>query len=283
MQRLAFVILSMISIWLFFFGIQDRFCIDNISPHHADHLTWPSRIEPVLSDDLATIFDQPYTYLGKGRQSYAFVSNDGSYVLKFIKFTYLKPSFFNNTNHAAGQLKRLHRVLLGYQLAFEKDRENTGLIYVHFQKTHHLGKKLQVTDRFKLKHRIDLDEVFFVVQKKGVMTRDRMKALLQNHKMDQAKEQIGKILELYVSEYRKGLYDSDHNVMSNTGFVGDRAVRLDAGRLKEDDSFKKVEIFKQDLEKITHQRFKKWILKNFPQYFDELMQAIEIKTQEIIG
>jgi hypothetical protein len=65
--------------------------------------------------------------------------------------------------------------------------------------------------------------------------------------------------------------------------VGDRAVRLDAGRLKEDDSFKKVEIFKQDLEKITHQRFKKWILKNFPQYFDELMQAIEIKTQEIIG
>jgi len=42
--------------------------------------------------ELAQILNQKFSYIGKGAQCYAFVSDDQLYVLKFFKFKHLKPN-----------------------------------------------------------------------------------------------------------------------------------------------------------------------------------------------
>lgn len=281
MRLLISCLLLIVGAFFLFFAARDPFSLDNISPYHAEHLGWILPATPTpLPKEFDSLFNQPFTYLGKGRQTYVFLSADQKYVVKFIKFTYLKPSFFRPKKE---QLKRLQRVLTGYQLAFDRDRENTGVLYIHFQTTDHLKKKIQVKDKYHFKHWIDLDQVYFILQKKGVMTRHRLKTLLKNKEVDTAKQQIRKILDLYVAEYKKGLFDSDHNVIDNTGFIDQDPIRLDVGRLKSDETIKRPEIFKEDLEKIAQHRLRKWIKKCFPQYYEELMADINDKMDEILG
>lgn len=266
--------------------LKDDFRIDNISPKHGEHLSWnlPEVSENSL-DGLQSILNQHYTYLGKGHQSYAFLSADGQYVLKFIKFTYLKPSllaFFDSKYTQMGQLKRLQRVLTGYSLASRLDPENTGVEYIHFKKTDNLKKTISVTDRYGFNHQINLDEAFFIIQKRVSVTSEILGTLLKNKNPEEAKKKIRQIFDLYVNEYKKGLFDTDHNVMSNTGFSEDKAIRLDVGRLKLDPKMKNPEYFKSDLEKISKIRLQKWIKKYFPHYFDELVNDIENKMKEIL-
>lgn len=275
--------------FILYVELRDDFSLANISPEKADHLGWALPSQPVQPpQDLDLFLNRSYSYLGKGHQSYAFISDDGKYVLKFIKFTYLKPSRWPSwlppykKQSRKGQLKRLQRVLIGYDLAFKKDQENTGVSYIHFQKTDYLNKKIQVIDKYGFSHTIDLDQVYFILQKKASVTRDLLKFLLKNQRLPLAKQRIRQILDLYVSEYKKGLYDTDHNVMSNTGFIDGHPIRLDVGRLKFDPEMQKPEFFKADLEKISSQRLRKWIKKNFPQYYDELAADIESKMNEIL-
>lgn len=289
MSQRYYVLLIPLLLGVLFFTYQegkDEFRADNISPSHADHLSWDApEVSKNPPDQLDSILSKNYHYLGKGHQSYAFLSDDQQYVLKFIKFTYLKPSllaYYDSKYTQKGQLKRLKRVLTGYDLAYHLDQENTGVTYIHFQKTIDLQKQIQVSDRYGFKHAINLDDTYFIIQKKATVTSDVLSQLLKNEHVETAKKRIRQILDLYVSEYRKGLYDTDHNVMSNTGFIDDEAIRFDVGRLKLDPKMKNVQQFKSDLEKVSKERFQKWIKKRFPQYFDEIINDIENKVKEIL-
>ena len=62
----------------------------NFSVSHIILDNWtPAKIIPANSlaeiAQAKIVLDQPFTYLGKGRQSFVFISQDGNYVLKFVK------------------------------------------------------------------------------------------------------------------------------------------------------------------------------------------------------
>jgi hypothetical protein len=290
MRRASFIILGIFifaGVFFIYEEIFDTFSVKNISFDGESHPEWSlPPLSPVQHDEINAILSKPFAYLGKGHQTYAFVSDDQQFVLKFIKFTYLKPSSTlgwlpslpaikkYRERQQKWKQKRFLRVFAGYRLAYEANSDRTGIVYVHLVKSNDLNKVITVTDRFGLNHQIDLDQAFFIVQRKGVMTREALTYLLTHQDVAGAKQKIQQIFDLYLDEYKKGLTDSDHNVMYNTGFVGEKAIHIDVGRMTQNQD-KDPEKFKTDLKKIAQKRFGKWLKANYPDYYAEIHLDME--------
>jgi len=239
-------------------------------------------VDPPTSDQttlLNTIFSRPIRYLDRGRQSYVFSSDDRQYVIKFFDAGVLKPSLFGRS--LATLEKRTKRLFEGYQVAYTKSRDVTGLVYTQLAPTKLGGLKGRVIDRFGFEHSIYLERVPFVVQKKVIPTREVITELLEKGEVEKAKLRLRAIVDLYVSEYQQGLIDGDRNFMYNSGFIDGNVVRIDAGRLRIDTRYKDIEVFYPDLKKIALGRVSGWLGRHFPEYKKLLLADMKAKLEEI--
>lgn len=262
-----------------YYRLTDDFRLDNIKYEIAYEPTWDFPPPPKSElDQLRTILQQPFSYIGKGAQCYAFASQDQKYVLKFFKFKHLKPHwlvdlippvypFTTYKQHVAERKQRkLHGVFEGYAIAYKGNKEESAILYLHLMPTNYLKQKVKVIDKIGISREIDLDDVVFLVQLKGDTLRTRMHRLLGENRVDNAKETLTKIVAMYFSEYQKGMYDRDHGVMHNTGFIGERPFHLDVGKFSLDDSKRTTEGFKDDLEHVVW-KIDLWIKNNYPQHY----------------
>lgn len=232
---------------------------------------------PPFTPQIEQILNQKFNWLDHGHQVFVFESEDKNYVLKIFKFKKLRPTWFDSLlqhipfMHSYAEyrhekrLRRLDRLFKGYNVAFKYDKEHTGILYVHLLPSHHLHKKIIVQDRLGFSHKIHLDKIIFAIQERAKKTKDVLIDLLDKGEISKAKERIGHLLEMYKSEYAKGIIDLDHNIIYNTGFIGDRPMRLDVGRLTIDERMKEVEYSKSDIENITEKRLYPWIKKHYPE------------------
>ena len=97
-QRLIWVVL-LITITFFssrvYYRLTDDFRIANMTYELPYNTDW--EIEPLThseKENLHSILSQPFYYIGKGAQSYAFMSEDKKHVIKFFKFKHLRPNWF---------------------------------------------------------------------------------------------------------------------------------------------------------------------------------------------
>lgn len=226
------------------------------------------------------ILEQPFTYLDRGKQSFAFASKDGQYVLKFFDFGAIKlaaPLPFPKKNG----LKKLSRLFNGYRNAYEKDLDHTGILFLQLSPNPFLKHTANVIDRFGWHHIISLNEMPFVIQFKAIPTRLVIAKLLEKGDVAAAKHYLGLIIDMYLSEYQRGLYDRDHNFMYNTGFVENVPIRIDAGRLRYDERYKNPDFYLKDLKKVSLNRVEGWLQRHFPQYRADIMSEMQRKIQEI--
>lgn len=239
------------------------------------------------------LLDQPFHFLGKGNQSYAFESQDQKYVLKFFRFKHLKPSWFlewmpaipflaeDQKKKERSKQKRLERVFRSYKIAYALDQDNTGVLFIHLNRSKHLQQTMTVIDKLGFKHSVELDSTIFILQEKGRICKEVLGELLKKRKVSETKQKIRALLDMYVSEYKRGLYDKDYNLMHNTGFLNEKPFRLDAGRLHYCEEMKIPSIYISDLEKIAATRIDKWLKSYFPAYRQEILRDVEEKIQEI--
>lgn len=293
---LALAIVFVAGIARIYFRATDDFRISNIVyelPHRAE---W--EIPPISASDnknLNAILNQKYHYIGKGAQCYAFSSDDQLYVVKFFKFKHLKPSLFvglipsippfqqYKERQIRRKEKKLNSIFDGYRLAYERDKSESGLIFIHLNLTPNtLNKTLVIQDKIGLERTVDLDQVVFIVQEKGKTLRNVLTDLLDKGDISAAKTRIGQIFELYMSEYQKGVYDRDHGVMHNTGFINDRPIHLDVGKLSYDEKIKNSQNAKQDLDLVID-RMETWLRNTYPDDFKILHQYIEQKQRELFA
>jgi hypothetical protein len=68
--------------------------------------------------------------------------------------------------------------------------------------------------------------------------------------------------------------------LHNTGFVGDRPIHLDVGKLTRAEEMKTPEIWQKDMEHIAW-KFAAWIRTNYPQYAETLSKSIEGKLTDL--
>lgn len=274
-----------------YFDLTDDFRVANITYQLPFDPPWKS--EALSSDDQAKldrILDQKFTYIGKGAQCYAFGSADGKYVLKFFKFKHLRPSWLADflppseykKNYFLRKEQKLRNVFDAYDLAYHEDKDNVALIYLHLVPVDHFQKHVVVYDKIGMKREIDLNSTVFLIQRKGETLRTRLNQLLSLNDVAGAKEAIDQILKMYISEYKKGIYDRDHGVMVNAGFVEDHPFHLDAGKFAKVENIKDKTLYAEDLELVIW-KMEEWISKAFPEYQQVLFAFLENRYHVYTG
>jgi len=63
--------------------------------------------------------------------------------------------------------QNLFSIFRAHKLAYTEIKADTGLIYIHLNKSDHLKTQLKVVDRLGRTHHIDLDKTEFIVQEKA--------------------------------------------------------------------------------------------------------------------
>jgi hypothetical protein len=264
-----------------YYRLTDDFRLANITYELPFDTPWQvPALNPNEYQHLERLLNQRFFYIGKGAQCYAFVSEDDQYVLKFFKFKHLKPNLFIEylpsispfKKYKQSSIERKRRKLIGvfngYDLAFRENRQISQLLYLHLLPTKHLQLKAKVVDKMGLERNICLDEVVFLIQRRGETLRTRLCGLLNQKRVQEAKEAIAQIFEMYILEYKKGIYDHDHGILHNTGFIGNQPFHLDVGKLNKDERMQQVEFYKKDLELVIW-RLHIWIKNSYPQYYPE--------------
>lgn len=292
---IAFVGLVLFGLARIYYRATDDFRLSNIIYEMPFQSKWEiNSLTPSEKEQLDHILDQKFTYLGKGAQSYAFTSDDQQYVLKFFKFKHLRPLWIVNIlpnispikefkeRESERKLRKLHGVFDGYRLAYDVNKDESGLIFIQLNPNQNFNKKVTVIDKIGLERTIDLNSVIFIVQHKGKTLRTVLNDLLSTGNVAKFNERVNQIFDLYFSEYHKGIYDRDHGVMHNTGFVGDKPIHLDVGKLSEDEMIKQPQNYKEDLQKIVN-KITSWVQQNYPQYYKEIAKNIEDKLSEKYG
>lgn len=180
------------------------------------------------------IFAQTFTYLGSGGSFYAFVSEDQKTVLKFFKHHHLCPLYerlplpqsIKNHLPRTGKWKR---VLSSCEIAYSQLREQTGILYLHLNRTKDLLPTVKIIDPIGIVHHISLDKTQFLLQQKAEMVYPYLTHLLDKGEMFRAKEAIDKIVSLMIENHGKGISDRDLNVETNFGFAAHRPIKIDVG------------------------------------------------------
>jgi hypothetical protein len=296
-RRLLWV--TLVSVCLFFsarvyYRLTDDFRLTHIVHELPFNKNWETKAS--LSDRhfLKLIFQQPFTYVGKGAQSYVFVSEDGAYVIKFFKFKHLKPSWIvehlpeigpigeYKRKNIARKERQIQSVFSGYKLAYDVHREESGTVFVHLNPTDDLHASVTLFDKIGRKHKMDLDPYIFVIQECGTTSREVMAEALNNGDVELAKKRTRQIIDLYLAEYAKGIYDRDHGVLHNTGFVGDKPIHLDVGKLTDAPYMKLQENWEPDL-KLIALKYHYWMKDTYPKYYEEVISTIEEDLSKAFG
>lgn len=189
-------------------------------------------IRPDLENE---IFSQPFAYLGKGRQSFVFESQDGKYVLKLFRLGSSKIKYGQKIVRALRKAARLKvrdeqpiemrraAIFSGCKQIFEKGAHLCKLLYIHLNPKKGAFPQIFLRDRWGRKIDIDPEKDRFVIQRKGEVFFRKLKAE-QNRK-----PLIHAYLHLLDQLADHGLSITDPTMGRNFGYLDGEAFLLDIG------------------------------------------------------
>ncbi|HSX38403.1 MAG TPA: hypothetical protein VLE95_06195, partial [Chlamydiales bacterium] len=190
------------------------------------------------SCEIDSLLQQPFRYLGRGRQCFAFETLNGQYILKFPRTDIYQTPFwaraFPISNRKRGQMQEMRKkreefVVNSMQIAYEKLREETGVIAIHFGQTEDLGQTLTLIDPLGIRYQIPAHTTAFVLQlKKPVLMQAFVKAL-QEGKRRKGENILDAFIDLVVARGKKGIWNKDGSFLRNYGFDGIKGYQIDIG------------------------------------------------------
>lgn len=217
----------------------------------SKHLPSPEWDVASPSEVLEKVTKMPYTYLGSGNHTYAFVSEDGQYVIKFFKQKHMRTKeLFLSQKKIQRRIKEREDSFTSYKIAYEKLKEETGLVYLHLNKTSDLHLALTLIDQHGKSFQLNLDDMEFLIQKKATLAFDHLRFLIKEEKYDEANTAISSLLKVVAKRNQKGIYDRDLQFFKNFGFLDGEAIEIDIGEFRIDKSPAPLE---EELEMLQHQ------------------------------
>lgn len=277
---------------LFFITRSSGFSIAKISSRIDYPANW--EIDPMSEEQreilYQEIFPQNYYYLAAGNQCYTFISEDQKYVIKFFKTRSLFPENwmknfflsllqkFRSKDEITDQLFS-ERVFTNYKDAYRSLRKETGLLYLHFNKSHEFKASITLIDVNGKKDFLDLDTVKFVIQKRAQKIFDHFGDLIAEGKLEELKTSIRSFLELISVRCEKGFVDQNLSIRNNFGFVSStEAIQLDCCTLTRDSSIKYPLNFRNEVMQAA-ERLDLWA----QEYYPEITLFIQEEAQRIIN
>lgn len=275
-----------------FFAV-DRFCHPSFNNRFLEKITsllpynpeW--ELPPLSKEEQAkveTILSQPFSYLGKGCQVYAFISQDKQYVLKVFKQRSTQErSFLDRLPFSFNPFykNKLHRManfqdaMESSKTAFLELKDDAALLYGHLTKQEESPRLIALTDKQGRNFQVDINDTAFVLQKKADLLYPRITSFMKQGDTEGAKRTISSLLAFLEKLSRKGVVENDPSLRKNFGFVQGQPIQIDVGKLKIDPTKARSSTFKADLGNIT-QSFKTWLCENYPElnpFFEEALTA----------
>jgi hypothetical protein len=236
--------------------------------------------DPQLIDQ---ILNQKFTYFNKGSQAYVYLSEDKKYVLKFLKQNKLQPdtwlayiplSFNPHYKRACFLEAKRICTFQAIKTAFTDFKEETGLLYVHLNRSNHLDKNIILFDKKGKLHNVNLDKTSFLIQKKANLIYVRITELMAEGNIEGAKGVITSVFSLIDRLGKRGVVDNDPILRKNFGLIDDKAVQIDIGRMRIDPLRAENLAYKAEVASITTS-FKKWVGKNYPELLPHFEDNLE--------
>ncbi len=263
-RTLLFILLLLIGIWGYR-KLNDNFSIDNITLK-----IWP-KVEkaPKNNPEYLKILDQPFRYLGKGRQSFVFESADNQYVLKFIKCqrvnvtdfykTMPLPRFLDKKRKANlyERQDRVQRLFNSMSLAYDPLSKLTGTLYLHI--TQEPIEPVELIDKLGFSHHADLTNVPFAIQIKAKKIMPVLKELYKKGDKLGLEKRLDQIIHLFTERAKLGISNRDSSLLEhdNIGFTNDSAIYVDIGTFKRSKKASTPKALKWDFKRLKP--LQKWL------------------------
>jgi len=262
------------------------FTLDKIRSPFEKSSRWNIEELPAFESlEIQKIFSQDFNYLGAGAQCYAFQSADGNYVLKFFKMKHLIPKRWLKLiplpwleqyrfNKIDKRILRHRELFTSYKIAYEELKEETGVIYIHLNKSRDLSLKVKLYDRMRNCFTANLDDYEFILQERAQLVHDRIRSLIQKGKREEVIEVIHQLLSHVVLQCKKGVIDRDSGFSHNYGFVGSKVVHFDAGRVVKDENAKEATFYQREILRVG-KKLENWFEIHYPAFLPDLEEVID--------
>lgn len=258
---------------------------------------------PEQPSNLASLLSQEYSYLGKGKQAYVFVSKDQEHVLKLFKLpspTWNLPLFGKTYKVSLSKLPFAKKIFSSlnqeqekktrdlefqsYVNSFSLLKEETKLEYLHLASTNTLHQTLKIYDKIGIVRFLDADSSCFLIQKKTDLLYPKLEKLINAKETEKAKYVLDKFVALSFRFMEQGIVNPT-TVDKNFGCLGLEPVQIDVGRVlrKEDlDSSLSLEDRKIPLNQIykSTNHMKKWLEKIDPTLCTYLKETEALQLQK---
>ncbi len=210
---------------------------DGFSPRRLQ--TLPSQTLCSIDDQTKEILSQRFYFLGKGRQCFAFSSEDGKYVLKTPRTNIYKLPFWaralpvtaTREKLRADKTYRRNFVFESFRLAHEELKNETGTMVLHLGKSAPSKETLTLIDPLGVSHHFPMDSTIFILQHKHPLwTHEFLKA---KDSLDTAEQTrlLNALVDCIIERSRKGCFTRDRSFLRNYGFDGVKAYQIDIGDL----------------------------------------------------
>lgn len=211
---------------------------------------WDVGVTNELQERVQLLLAQTFFYKGRGSQAYAFESEDGRFILKLFRSD---PRTHLWDRCPLGSREKLERLFTAARLAFTKGIDLTGLLYVHINTTQKVLPVVQVKDRWRRSHFLDLNQYCFALQYQGLPVREAFREAFAKNNGDEVKGLIDSFMHLLSTRANRLIGNADRSVSGNFGFLNGRAIEWDFGNYRLDETLAQVEARKKELEPFLSQ------------------------------
>ncbi len=214
-----------------------------IESHFPPRKEWEVKVSSDRERFFSTVCQQTLTWLGRGMQAVVFETQDEKYVVKFFQLGRLRENLdrgfvqnlFSQETKEKRQERLAHReeIFSSSKMCFEELQDETGIVYVHLNRTKDKVQGIKLVDKYGQSHRIRGDDSSFVVQKKAKYLIPTINKLMEHGKVEETQARVNQVFELLISLARKGFADGDDALIrnNNIGLAEDRAIYIDTGHL----------------------------------------------------
>jgi hypothetical protein len=219
--------------------LTDGFSLGKI----RSNLKFSSKWEVVnpAREAIVPLLSQNFYYLGRGSQMYVFESEDKQLILKFfrhnryrlasITHSITSPIFLADMQSQKRKAKqaKLNALFQSCKIGYEELHEESGLLYLHLNKTRNLKTSITLYDKLKRAYTIPIDDYEFILQKHGEHIYPYLTRLIDQGKTKEAEAALTDLIFLLTSRLNKGIIDHDAVIHKNSGFLANKALFLDVG------------------------------------------------------
>lgn len=233
-----------------------------------------------------------FRYLKKGSQAYAFISDDGKFILKLFKFHHMHsvkwlrtlplPSCLHAKRdfHINHREQRISLTLHSYKIAHEKLRNECALLFTQILPSSAYTLPVTLIDPVGRTYTFDLAKYGFALQHRVQLVLPSLRKWIAENKIDEAKVALSSLIGLFVTRCKKGIQDIDPDLHKNAGFFGTTAVHIDVGSFLENAQMSSSKKMVPDIQK-AFKKLQKWLEEKSPElgsFLAEKLQNPELET-----